>query len=503
MKTPIRVSFWLLSFAALPLEAPALDGPSPPSVVRPAPFYNALEYGGYTDIAIQQAIDAAHRAGGGTIHLPAGIYRKAGATWQPIVLKDHVRLLGPLCQRGEWWADTGKGAVLLNNDTSNTLVGQATGSVVNAASVECLSLESSAASGVHISLPHSSDNVRLTSNSFQGKASAVVLNGTTYIAEVTNNFFQGQRSHAVLIRNSSGIGGHTLIFRDNWFRATAAGASMLRFDGRTATVNVHVTNNIFDHIEGTQPMIDWATPGRTFYCVGNWFEGFGGTDQTAILWRGDSATIWGNEFSDGVNAISLISASNTVVGPNRVGSITGRALSVDRASKNVTILPTGMTPVSDAGVATYNFGSTRFRHPQSMAKVYHAAAQVVRTGTYTTLSFDADEVDTDGMHQRDGSNSRLTAPIGGKYLVGYSIRYLADQIGYRTGRIVKNGSAIVTNLMSVPAIANDSTTLSGQVILVLSARDYVELQAYQTSGSGLSVEAGPQGTWFSMLYLGE
>src|SRR2546426_5793703 len=134
MKTPIRVSFWLLSFAALPLEAPALDGPSPPSVVRPAPFYNALEYGGYTDIAIQQAIDAAHRAGGGTIHLPAGIYRKGGATWQPIVLKDHVRPLGPPCPPGEWWADPGEGALLFKKDTRKKLFCQATRTGRNAPS---------------------------------------------------------------------------------------------------------------------------------------------------------------------------------------------------------------------------------------------------------------------------------------------------------------------------------------------------------------------------------
>src|SRR2546426_1097057 len=203
--TPFRISTLWFLFALLPLAAAEIDATSRPSTIRQAHFYNVLEYGGYTDTAIQQAIDATHSA-----------------------------------------------------------------------------------------LPHSSDNSRIMNNSFQGKANAIVMNGTAYIVEVTNNFFQGQRGHAVLVRNSSGIGGHTLIFRDNWFRATAAGASMLRFEGRTATVNVHVTNNTFDHIQGTEPMINWVTPGRTFYCMGNWFEGFGGANQTAILWRGDSATIWGN-----------------------------------------------------------------------------------------------------------------------------------------------------------------------------------------------------------------
>src|SRR5205823_2392809 len=160
-------------------------------------------------------------------------------------------------------------------------------------------------------------------------------------------------------------------------------------------------------------------------------------------------------------------------------------------------------PVSDSGVATYNFGPTRFRHPQSMAKIYHSGVQPVRPATYTTLSFDVDEVNTDGMHQRVANDSRLTARIGGNYLVGYSIQYPANNVGYRSGRILKNGAASVANLMSVPAVTGDHTTLSGQVILAVSAGDYVELQAYQTSESTLNVQAGSQGTWFSMVYLGE
>ena len=501
--TAFRISTLSLLFALLSLAAGEIDATSRPSTIRQAHFYNVLEYGGYTDTAIQQAIDAAHGAQGGTVHLPAGVYQKASGAWQSIILKDHVRLLGPLCQRGEWWAATGRGAVLLNNDTRDTIVGQATGNAVNASSVECLSFESTGGSGAHISLPHSSDNSRIMNNSFQGKANAIVMNGTSYIVEVTNNFFQGQRGHAVLVRNSSGIGGHTLIFRDNWFRATAAGASMLRFEGRTATVNVHVTNNTFDHIQGTEPMINWVTPGRTFYCMGNWFEGFGGANQTAILWRGDSATIWGNEFSDGVNAISLVSASNTVVGPNRVGSITGVALSVDRGSSNVTIFPTGMSPISDDGVGTYNLGLARFRHAQSIAKVHHDVVQTIGTGVYTTLSFHADEVNTDGTHSTAVNNSRLTAQLSGKYLVGYSVQYVVNNVGHRSGRLLKNGASIVTNLMSVRAISGDDTIVSGQVILALAARDYVELQAYQTSGGDLNVRSGPEGTWFSILYVGE
>ena len=76
-------------------------------------------------------------------------------------------------------------------------------------------------------------------------------------------------------------------------------------------------------------------------------------------------------------------------------------------------------------------------------------------------------------------------------------------VGHRSGRLLKNGASIVTNLMSVRAISGDDTIVSGQVILALAARDYVELQAYQTSGGDLNVRSGPEGTWFSILYVGE
>ena len=101
------------------------------------------------------------------------------------------------------------------------------------------------------------------------------------------------------------------------------------------------------------------------------------------------------------------------------------------------------------------------------------------------------------------NNSRLTAQLSGKYLVGYSVQYVVNNVGHRSGRLLKNGASIVTNLMSVRAISGDDTIVSGQVILALAARDYVELQAYQTSGGNLNVRAGSEGTWFSILYVGE
>ena len=73
----------------------------------------------FTDTAIQTAINTVNTAGGGTVVLAPGSYIKSGGTWATITMKDHVRLLGPLGPLGERTGQTGKGAVLLNNDAVN------------------------------------------------------------------------------------------------------------------------------------------------------------------------------------------------------------------------------------------------------------------------------------------------------------------------------------------------------------------------------------------------
>ena len=463
----------------------------------------ALVVNGTTDGAIQRAIDAVHAAGGGTVLLPPGAYTKGGATWATISIKDHVRILGPLGQRGEWWGQKGRGAVLANDDRVDTLTSPSTGAQSVAASVEGLSFESSNSVGAHIAMPSGTNNFAIRNNSFQGKATAIILNGTSYIVEVTNNFFQGQTSDTVVVDNNTGTGGHTLTFRHNWFRDGRSSA--LVFRGSSSTLNVQLIANIFDAYNNSgKNVIDWVTGGRTLYCVGNWFEGFAGVGTWAIKWTGDSATLQSNEFSRGTNAIRLVNSSNSVVGMNLAGSLTGVALLIDEGSTNNTVFPTGTSPLIDRGVGTYLMGSTRYRHPQSMARAYSSVGQMVANAGYTTLNWNSADSNTDSMHNVTTYASRLTATIAGKYLVGYSIQYEANAIGVRAGRIVKNGSVNVANLASVQAATTgDDTTIQGAVLVALSAKDYIELQGYQTSGRLLAARGGTSGSWFQMIYMGD
>src|SRR5437879_5366866 len=109
-----RLILLLILLLALTPPATAID-------VRPGVPALVVIPAGFTDVAIQNAINSVNAAGGGEVRLAPGTYKKAGANWASLSLSDHVILRGPLCNRGGWWASTGKGAVLVNNDNATTI----------------------------------------------------------------------------------------------------------------------------------------------------------------------------------------------------------------------------------------------------------------------------------------------------------------------------------------------------------------------------------------------
>jgi len=126
------------------------------------------------------------------------------------------------------------------------------------------------------------------------------------------------------------------------------------------------------------------------------------------------------------------------------------------------------------------------------AKVLHSAVQNVASGSATTMAFDSEEYDTDTMHDTSTNNSRLTIKTAGKYIVWAVMGFQDDTTGVRVCRIDKGGVAIGGAQVRVNAV-----TVSGQqTIIAITIEDdfvvdnYVELIAYQNSGSALYVDIG-------------
>lgn len=125
------------------------------------------------------------------------------------------------------------------------------------------------------------------------------------------------------------------------------------------------------------------------------------------------------------------------------------------------------------------------------ARVYNSANISTTSGADTALTFDSERYDTDTIHSTSSNTGRLTATTAGKYHISGTVAFAANGTGARGLGIKLNGSTFIA-LVRLPAVAggSDITALTIDTEYDLSATNYVELIAYQTSGGSLNVSAG-------------
>jgi len=137
---------------------------------------------------------------------------------------------------------------------------------------------------------------------------------------------------------------------------------------------------------------------------------------------------------------------------------------------------------------------------------YGSATQSLTTATYTMLALGAEVFDIvqsgdTAMHDNTTDNSRITIRTPGKYALTGQISYASNATGVRKCLIVKNGTTVLAEA-DIPAIAGGITSVvgAGPVIVPLAAGDYVELQAYQSSGGALATDVSFVGsTWVQVV----
>ncbi len=136
------------------------------------------------------------------------------------------------------------------------------------------------------------------------------------------------------------------------------------------------------------------------------------------------------------------------------------------------------------------------------ASAYKTTNQTATNNTYTNITFDAENFDTDGFHSNVTNNTRMTVPSGkaGKYLLSGFVAYGSNSSGVRLVRLQKNGSTF--NYFSSAPFSGDTNTVNLNYVIDLAVGDYIELNAYQSSGGNLSIESSSQYTTFQVSYLG-
>ena len=137
------------------------------------------------------------------------------------------------------------------------------------------------------------------------------------------------------------------------------------------------------------------------------------------------------------------------------------------------------------------------------ARVYNSANISVSHATSTLLTFNSERRDDGPVHSTSSNTSRLVAPAAGWYVITFVATYAYHAAGFRAFNLKLNGATFIDGC-EIPAVSTDSegTLLTITTLYYLSAGDYVEVYAYQTSGAALNVfSIGNYSPEFAMILL--
>jgi hypothetical protein len=137
------------------------------------------------------------------------------------------------------------------------------------------------------------------------------------------------------------------------------------------------------------------------------------------------------------------------------------------------------------------------------ASAYKSANQNIDSDTFTAITFNSEDFDTDAYHDTSSNTSRFTIPSGkgGKYLLSGAVSWAASNSGtFRLVTVYKNGS--IFNQVVQFAGTNGGTIQPFACVYDLVATDYLELFVRHDTGGTLAVQGGVQQTRAQVSYLG-
>jgi len=124
-----------------------------------------------------------------------------------------------------------------------------------------------------------------------------------------------------------------------------------------------------------------------------------------------------------------------------------------------------------------------------IAELRQTVAQTLTTGVWASVTFDVEDKDSVSGHDTVTNNSRYTAVYAGWYQCSGGVGFVVNATGIRGTRWSVNGTALNGSQTSeAPTTVTAAQWTPRTKQIYLNVGDYVELQAFQSSGGNLNTD---------------
>jgi hypothetical protein len=208
------------------------------------------------------------------------------------------------------------------------------------------------------------------------------------------------------------------------------------------------------------------------------------TAGTGITGGGTSGTVTvTNEMATAIDAKGdLVGGTGADTFARLAVGANGTVLTAD------SVETTGLKWVAPASTAFVGCGVTK------------STTQSIANATYTAVTFNTEDYDTDAIHDNVTNNTRFTIPSGkgGKWLTSGVVTFASNASGFRFVRLYKNGNAFIVPA-GIPPVNGDTTQVAFSYIHTFTAGDYMEVFVYQNSSGNLNIAGADLNVQFTYL----